>query len=334
MQGRLVKLQHGWEVSYENTLAWCIKHKSLVLICAVALFIATTALYPFIGTELVQVTDEGAVRVGITLPTGTIQAETDMLSKNLEAKLNKLIPEARNIQVQIQSSRPNRSEMTIKLKGKDKRKRSTQEIVDSLQETLKVPGARVRVSAPSNMRRFFSSGDTPIQVDVRGYDLVLTQETAIAILDKISTIPGIIDADYSREEERPELAIVINRKRAADYGISATTIANAVKANIEGDVATVFRKAGQEIQIRVNLQESDRKSWQDLGRIMVSGSGGRVVPLASIIELTQTNSPVTIERIDQERNISVTANIKGLDLSQAMKLVQAAVGYDGSALWG
>ena len=322
IQGRLLHMQHGWEEAYQKTLTWCLHHKMLVVLGCILLFLATLGLVPFIGSELVQNTDEGLISINLQLPTGTRFEETDLNARNLEASVQQLLPELENMEASVGG---NSARLTLRLKNKALRKRSTGEIAADLQDRIQIPGGRLRFSAQNSMRFMYGGSQSQIAIDVRGYDPLLTRQVAYEIVDKIGVIPGIGNAGVSREEERPELTIAIDRKRAADCGVTAAQITGAIKTNIEGRVATVYREAGEETQVRVNLQESDRQSWQDLGRILVAGSNGRIFPLSSLVDLVQTNSPVSIERKEQERNISVSASLDHRDLAGAMADVQKTV---------
>ncbi|TCL56164.1 CzcA family heavy metal efflux pump/hydrophobe/amphiphile efflux-1 (HAE1) family protein [Hydrogenispora ethanolica] len=329
--GFLNRLQAGWENAYVRTLDWCLSHKGLVTGVCGLIFVATLALYPFIGTELVQATDEGVISVTMQLPTGTRLEETDHNSQNLEQQITKLVPELEHMEVSVggrsgSSNSPNQSFLTLRLQRRDERKRTTQAIVDDLTAKLQISGARLRIYAQSSMRMFYGGSQFPVAVDIRGKDSALSQQAAVAIMDKLSQIPGLSNVNMSREEARPELTMRIDRKRAADLGLTAARIATAIQTNMDGDIATVYRVNGDETDVRVFLQESDRKSWQDLQRIMVPTSSGGAVQLSNVVQIVQTNGPVSIERKDQERNITVQASLSaGRDLAGAMQDVQEAV---------
>lgn len=324
LNGRLVKMQNGWEKSYGEALKWCLNHKATVILSGIGLFLVSLVLFPLIGTELVQTTDEGVIRVNLQMPTGTRLEETDRVSKELEQFIRENLPELANMEVSVGGSNSHKATLTLRLKSKAERRRSTQQVVDYLNANLAVPGARLRIQVQNSMRLLYGGSD-PVEIDIRGYDQQQARKVATEVMDIISRIPGITNVTMSREEERPELDIIIDRKRASDYGITTEQITAAVQINIEGKVATTLRRNGEEIEVRVNLQEADRQTWQDLGRIMVSGSNNRVVPLSSLVSLVQTNSPVGIERKDQERNVTVSADLEKRDLDGAIRDVQAAI---------
>jgi HAE1 family hydrophobic/amphiphilic exporter-1 len=329
--GYLTKLQNGWEDAYTQALEWCLQHKILALGVCSAIFGASLALYPFIGTELVQSTDEGVISINMQLPMGTRLEDTDRDTKTLEKQVTKIIPELVHLETSVggrsgNANQPNQAYLTVRLQRKDKRRRTTQQIVDQLQKKLSVAGAKLRVTAQSSMRMFYGGSQFPVAVDIRGKDSELTQQTAVMITDKFAQIPGLANANMSREEARPELSLKINRQRAADLGITAATIATAIQTNIDGKVATIYRVNGDETNVRVNLQESDRQTWQDLQRIMIPIGSSQAVQLANVVTIAQTNGPVSIGRKDRERNITVQASLaQGRDLAGAMKDVHREI---------
>ncbi len=315
LRGILIKTQHGWENSYEKSLRWCLAHKTMVIAIGFAILLGTLCLWPLLGAELVQTTDEGIISVTLSLPAGTRLEETDKTSELLEESIRAMIPELENMESSVNSGS---ARLTLRLKSREQRKRSTQDVVRVIQDKVKIPGARLRVSERNSMRMLYGGSEDSVAIDIRGYDQETARQIAILVMDRIANIPGITNVNFSREEERPEMNIRIDRKRAADYGVSASQIANAIQGNVEGNVATIYRKEGEELQVRVNLEESDRSSLQDLKGILVGTSSGRTIPLTSLVKVVQGNSPVNIERKDQERNMTVSAATKGRDLSGVM----------------
>ncbi len=319
--GRLIKSQHQLEEIYQSALEWCLNHKIMVVIVCSMVFLATLLIYPLIGTELIQNSDEGVISVNLELPTGTKLEETDLNTKRLEKLISEQVPEVDHTETTVGMRDTNRTRITLRLK--ERRQRNTRDVVNLLQEKLQIPGARVRVYAQSSMRMLYGGSQSPISIDIRGYDQDLARQIAVLVQDKISEIPGVYNVALSREEARPQLTININRQRAADYGLSTNTIAAAIQSNVDGRIATVFRKDGQETNVRVVLEESSRQSLQDLEKILVMGSSNRVIPLAGLINVVQDSGKTSIERVDQERNINVSASIEGRDLSSVMRDIQS-----------
>ncbi|NLW55962.1 MAG: TolC family protein [Firmicutes bacterium] len=317
----LLTIQKQWEHSYRNLLAWCLEHKTLVVLGCLLLLVSTLLLWPLIGTELVPVTDEGLITISCTLPPGTKLVETDLQAQKFE-ELIAQIPEVENMEVSVRNTRAN---FTLRLHPRSKRQRSTNEVLAELQNKLVLPyaGASLRINARNSMRMLYSSSDSAIVIDLRGYNQELGRQTAEVIVSRLSALPGISNVGISRDAEEPEFRIEINRQRAADLGVSTARIAEAIQSAFVGLTATTIRRNGEELPVHVSLQDSDKASIQDVGRLLVPGRNNQLFPLASMVETKLSNSPVTVQRKDRERNLAVTARLEeGADLAAMMRLIQ------------
>lgn len=320
-----VLLQERWEEAYRRFLTKCLQHKKKVVLTCVLLFLATLCLWPLIGTELISETDEGIISVWITLPPGTKFEETNALMLEFEEIVRQL-PELENMEVSVRGfsgGGGNRASMTLRLSDRTKRQRSTNEVMLELQKKLTYPGANIRLRARNSMRMLYSGSDSPIVIDVRGYNQDLARQTAKLVMDRLNTIPGVSNIEISREEEQPEFFIRINRKRAADLGISTAQISQAIQSSFQGVTATTIKRDGEELEVEVRLREEDRRSLQDLEHVLAAGRNNQVFTLGSLLQVDLGNSPVSIERTDRERTITVTAALHGRSLSEAMADIKA-----------
>ena len=87
-------------------------------------------------------------------------------------------------------------------------------------------------------------------------------------------MPGVADARLGRDEGRPELAVRVDRAKAALLGVSATTLANTIRTNVAGTQAAMFRQAGNEYPIIVRLREDERQDVDDVDDVLVSTPAG------------------------------------------------------------
>jgi HAE1 family hydrophobic/amphiphilic exporter-1 len=320
------RLQEQWTRSYQRFLSKCLQRKGLVITACLFIFAATLLLWPLIGTELIPETDEGIINIRFNLPPGVKLDEADMVARQFEEIITAL-PELENYEITVGSGRgsSNRGSITLRLSDPGKRRRTTMDVVRDLQTKLVYPGARIRIFARNSMRMLYSGASTAVAIDIRGYNQDLARDTAKLIIDRLNRVPGVSNIDLSREEETPEFAIKINRKRAGDLGISAAQIGTAINYAISGRTATTLRREGEELPVRVTLREEDISSVEDLKQILVSGRNNRLFPLSSLVEVELANRPVSIERKDRERNITVTADLDRGDLSAAMQDIRAAM---------
>jgi multidrug efflux pump subunit AcrB len=120
----------------------------------------------------------------------------------------------------------------------------------------------------------------------------------------------------SREDNLPEVRVKIDRDKAGVLGVNAADIANTINTCIGGAVASTYTDpvTGNAYDILVRLDERYRSSPEDLRGIVLAASGGQPVSLGNVASVTLANSPVQIDRKNQERMVEVTANVTGRDL--------------------
>ena len=158
-----------------------------------------------------------------------------------------------------------------------------------------------------------------LEIDVRGYDLVQGKALAKEIVNKVKGVEGVIYPRISLEDSRPELTIAIDRLKAASMGLPVSRILQVVKATIEGTVASRYREGGDEFDILVRSREADRKTFDDIRNISLTGPGGKEISLKGFVTIAEGKGPARIERRDQERLITVRAGIQGRDLGHIVQ---------------
>ena len=167
--------------------------------------------------------------------------------------------------------------------------------------------------------------ENPIDVEILGYDLKISEKLAEEVAAIIRSIPGAKDVRVSREPDYPQQNIVIDRERAALLGLSVGQVARAVQTFINGYDASIFSdpRTGNQYDINVRSRESDRTSLGDLGQIFVFNPQGRPISLDNIASISTGAGPIQIERKYQQRIIHVTANNFGRDLGSVAADIQA-----------
>jgi len=154
-------------------------------------------------------------------------------------------------------------------------------------------------------------GGARLAVEIYGHHLDVARNLARQVREIIERIPGTTDVRISRQEGKPETRLVIDRERAAHYGLTVNDVAYAVQTAIMGSVAGYFRESAKEYAIRVRLPEEKRQSLEDLMNILVPTPAGNPIRLAAVAHLEVTSGPVEVERKRQQRLVTVTGNLTG-----------------------
>lgn len=281
--------------------------------------------------------DNGQISVAGELPAGTALAKTTQVTKRVEDAVAQ-VKDVQGIFTAIGASSAGMlgsgstgtQYFTMSLKLRDKmslsdsvnpfadtanlRKRADTAVVEEVRKRIgSVPGATIKVNAVSG----FGGGGSAMQVDIQGSNIDDLNRIAQQVLQVFRNEEGIVNPDVSSRIGKPEQRIEIDRDKAASYGLSIATIASTLRTSLEGseDGAIVYRENGNEYTIRVRFADLDRRNVEDIKSVVVgnmTAANGAVLPvrLADVAAARLSNGPTKIDRLDREKKVSVTADIK------------------------
>jgi HAE1 family hydrophobic/amphiphilic exporter-1 len=329
------RVLNGLDEVYARSLHAALRHRPTVFATGIALFLLSIYLGQFIGVELQPTADEGEVTVDAELAVGTRVEVTEPVLLRLEERIRELVPEATML---ITSGgggmggpggggSGHRGNINVRLTPKDERTRSSDDIAQMLRRELSgQPGVivRARPSGGQQMRGMpgGNSGDgSRFSVEIRGHELDVSKQLAQDVKTLLDSTPGIADSRVGREEGRPEIAVRVDRDKAAMLGFSVTGVANTIRTNLAGTQAAMFRTEGNEYPIVVRLREEDRQQIAAVGDVLLSTPAGQVLPAKNVMVTSREQGPVQIERKNQERIQRVNAEVE-TTLSEAVSAVQ------------
>jgi HAE1 family hydrophobic/amphiphilic exporter-1 len=274
--------------------------------------------------------------VVIELPPGTRIETTSALAEEIEATVLRQVPETEHVLTEVggggwRQSQTHRADIRLQLVERSERDRSTQDIANALRPTLMGrPGMRAFARAGGGMwlMRMGRGGEDRVSVEIRGHDTQVADALAHQIKSAIEIIPGVTDAQVSDREGMPEMLVRVDLEKAATMGLNVSDLADALRTTVGGRIASMFRQGGNEYNILVRLQEEDRRQITSVEQIPLQtalGASGQTVPVSSLVRMERREGPVEIERKDQERVVTVRANIAGRDLGSIMGDIDASL---------
>ncbi|MDQ3169710.1 MAG: efflux RND transporter permease subunit [Acidobacteriota bacterium] len=319
---------------YKSLLHRSLQHRPMVLGASAALVLIAALILPTLTFELMPQADEGEVTIDVEMPVGARIERTEQTILEVEKLALNAVPET----VMIISSGggggffgggSNRGNVTLRLVPKTDRERSSEQVAADLRRELTgLTGAQVRTRASggnSSMSRILGGlSDARLSVEIRGHDLEDAQRLMQQTRTLMEGTEGVTDVRLSREQGRPELAIRVDRPKAAMLGLSVSGVAETIRTNVAGTQAAMFRERGNEYPIVVRLREEDRGAVRDIGDVLVQTPGGQVTPARTVLEVSPQAGPVQIERKNQERIARVNAEVETA-LSEAVERVEAKI---------
>ena len=334
--GRALDAIDNW---YANVLRVCLRHKALTLLAFAALFGASLipAFMGKIGSDFMPDSDNGRVRLTIELQNGTRIEQTLKTARAIEARIQELVPEVKMISTSagstdesgtsamFSSTTNNSIQMTVVCTKKYERKRSIDEIAEVVrQELTRYPEiVRAQVTTQGGMG---GGGGSTVDVEIYGYSFdetnVLAEQVRNLIIEKV---PAARDVTISRDKDRPELNLVIDKEKASSFGLNAATVSTYVRNRVGGLASGYLKEDGEEYNIVVRLREEDRNSLSDISNLSIPTATGKIIKLSEIATLEEYFAPPTINRKSRQRYLTVSALPYGTSLGELVPQVQAAI---------
>jgi HAE1 family hydrophobic/amphiphilic exporter-1 len=328
----LALFQRGFDwvaAVYARLLDRVLRHPVATVAIAFVLLIGSLLLIPKLGRELIPELIQGEFFVNTELPPGTHLDVTQRRMASLEAVSMGMedvtsvysISGASNEQGGAAGERrENIGQLTLTINPPVSRQREEMVMADLRDALDRQEGMTYRFGRPS-----YFSFRTPIEVEIRGYNLRLLDRLADRLVEQMSEIEGLTDIKSSTEGGNPELQITFDRERLATLGLTLGEVAPVVRSKVQGAIATDIQREDRKIDIRMRSQEQYRDSTQDLLQLTVHQSGKTAIPLGAVATVEEVEGPAEIRRSEGERVALVTANLAGGDLGTVSEQIAVAL---------
>lgn len=323
---------------YEKLLTWAVRHKTVTICVATAIFVGSLLLGSSIGTDFIPASDNSHITGNLSLPAGANVDRTKEIAKRFQAKLEKDFPEVKqftydvgvpgddsdNSFAMMNASGSNYMSFRIKLTDVEKRKRDMFEIADELRKEIASYTEVEKFSVSAGGQGGMTSGST-IDVEIFGYDFETTEKIAQTIKSEMEKIQGLKDVAIDRDEYVPQLQVDFDREKLALNGLNVATASTYVRNRMNGMTASVFREDGEEYKIKVRNDRSHRSSVEDIENILIYNTQGKAVRLSEVAKVVERQAPPSIKRQDRERVVKVSATLYGTTLDVAAAGIQSVI---------
>ena len=322
---------------YEKNIHWALHHKRLVVIVSLAIFAGSLVIGAFfVESDFMPQSDESSLRVAIELQTGLRVEESMKTARQLEKIIRERYPEITVVSVSAGSDEEgsffslfnttgsNRINLMTRLVPVTERKRSVFEIADDFRNQLDAIPEIINYSFETSSS-MFGGGGNQVDVEIFGYDFEETNTLAEQIRVKLNNIPGAKDISVSRERDKPELQVVLDREKLALNGLNSATVSTYIRNRVDGIDVSKFREEGDEYDIIVRLEEKYRSSITDLEELSIMTMSGERIKLKELGEVKEYWSPPNIEHKRRERVVRVSAKPVGISLGELANRIKVEI---------
>ncbi len=329
-------LERGFEWlenRYRAILGWTLGHRGATAAIAIVSLFGACGLGSQLDTEFFPPADEGIFFARLEAPPGTaLSATTEYLAHDeawflQQPEVVGLFSAAGSSGGGNEAARHSETNMGLlfgTLHPRDERARSVQELIATARQELgRVPGRKLRIFNPSEM---MSSGANQgsFEVEIRAnLELAELDRLSQELIRRLEELGGFVDLSSTLKMGLPEVRIVPDREKAAALGVDARSVAEAIQMMVGGRDVGVFKEAGRRYDIRVRLDEKDRRDPAQIGRLYVRNDAGQLAEIRNLVDIETGAAPFAITRTNRQRSVTIGANLAdGRTLGSAVEDAQ------------
>jgi multidrug efflux pump len=320
----------GMNNGYRKTLGLTLRHRWVIGLLFVAVLGGMVFVFKQLKSELSPVEDRGLFLAFVITPEGSTMQYTDAYMRTVE-EITKGIPEITTMFAVVAPGldRPNPVNMGVAfavLQPWSQRTRSQMEITKELTPKLYggLPGALSFALNPPSLGQGFLTKQ--IEYVIYGTSYEELQGQVSKIMGKLSTYPGIIALDTDLKLNKPQLAVNINREKAADLGVSMEVIGHTLQTLLGSRDVTRYKHEGKQYDVVVQMEDSKRMQPTDLTSIYVRGNDGQLNQLSNLVQLQEAVAPKELNHFNKLRAAVINGNVGPTStLGQALEHIDAVV---------
>jgi hydrophobic/amphiphilic exporter-1 (mainly G- bacteria), HAE1 family len=321
------------EGTYMAFLGRALRHRWLVVVVAVGLFLTTPVLMMIAGTDFVPKDDQSEFEIAVTLPEGYSLERADEVFTELDRKVRKLrgvtatLVTVGDTTGRITKGQGEVTKGTIYVRMIDLAERDfTQQAVmaDARALLKEFPDLRTAVQ---DVAAVSGSGFRQVDIDLNlmGPDLDGMKKYSEEIADWMRKQPHFVDVDTSLAMNKPELRVRPDRERLSDLGVSLQNVSTTINVLVGGVPVTKYKEKDEQYDVWLRAELSSRDDREAIARIGVPAAkapGGTAL-LGSVIKFEDASGPNTIDRFSRQRQVVISANLQGKGLSAAVEELNA-----------
>ena len=316
----------GMESGYQRWLAAFMRKRWIAFIIVLA---CVGAIY-FVGSklpsELAPMEDRNRLRTSVIAPEGTDFDYMDKVVYDITEKIMDSVPE-RYVILSFApsysgSGGSNAASISIGLVDASERKRSQNEIVQSMNKMFKdYTDVRVLVLQEQTISVGQSSrGQLPVQYVLQNLNFDKLKEKVPQFMDEVVKSPVFQGNDVNLKFNKPELQVTIDRLKAGELGISILDISNTLQLALSGRRFGYFIRNGKQYEVIGQVDRKDRDAPLDLKSFYLRSKTGQLIQLDNLVTIYETATPPTIYHYNRLKSAIVSAGLaNGKTLGDGIK---------------
>lgn len=322
--------------AYHRRVARLLQKPKQVVLPLVLILLGALALTFTVGKDFLPPLDEGSIWLQVSLPPGITVDKSKEMSDSLRAHTLKF-PEVTYVMVQAGRNddgtdawTPSHFECSVGLLPYSQWQggRTKADLVEELAaEYARMPGYNVAFSQPmiDGVMDKIAGAHSELVVKIYGEDFKETRRIAEAVLATLRGVKGAVDLAIDQEPPLPQLQVIADRDKIAQYGLNVSDVSDLIETAIGGKAISQIFQGVKVYDITCRYNEDSRSTPEQIGNLMLTSESGAKIPLSQVAAVKLNTGESTISREMNKRQVTVRLNLRGNDLTNFMKEAQERI---------
>ena len=309
------------EKVYEKILKFVLRFKISTLILVFVVFFASLSLFPKIGMDFIPKEDKAEFEIHIKADPSVSLAEMIKKSKVIETVVKKdtqVVYTTLSVGYNTAQEK-HKSVIYVKLTDREERSMNQEEIIQNFRKTLIPYGKDLFITAAAIPAIKGAGVSVPYQIVLKSDSFENLKTATKNLTEYLAKKKGFVDIDTNLDAGKPQIDISILRVHANELGISASQISQSIATAFSSDLEiSYFEEKGKQYNITLRFDDKNRVSLDDIKKIQLRANNGELVYLDGLVKFTPSNALATINHYDRQRQVTIFADLFGLDLGGAV----------------
>lgn len=321
---------------YHSRIGKLLQKPKKVFLPLALIFLGAVGLTITVGKDFLPPLDEGSIWLQVSLPPGITVEKSKEMSDTLRARTLKY-PEVTYVMVQAGRNddgtdawTPSHFECSVGLLPYNKWKggKTKADLINELAaEYAQMPGYNVAFSQPmiDGVMDKIAGAHSELVVKIYGEDFKETRRIAEEVLSTLHKVKGAVDLAIDQEPPLPQLQVIADRDKIAQYGLNVADVSDLIETAIGGKTISQVFQGSKVYDIICRYNEDSRNTPEKIGNLMLTNEAGAKIPLSQVAEVKLNTGESTISREMNKRQLTVRLNLRGNDLTSFLKEAQAKI---------
>jgi HAE1 family hydrophobic/amphiphilic exporter-1 len=309
---------------YERLLRWSMAHRWVIVTASVLAVVSIVPLFLAVGKDFIPKNDESQFEISVRTPEGSTLEQTELIATRIGREVKTLSGVAYTVVLVGNDDRrtANLASIFVKLTDIHRRAEPQFQIMDQVRRSVLPKFAAEKLRSSVSQVAAISGGgmsNKEIAFYLSGPDLQKLGEYSGRLTAALAKVPGVVDVDTSLVLGKPELAVNLDRKKAAELGVQVADVAGTLSLMVGGRKISTYNENGEQYEVHARAVQQWRTTADGVNQMAVPSTKLGAVSMDNVARFQEGEGPSQVDRLGRRRQVTISANMKtGYDQQSAL----------------